>query len=69
MYDVHVCCSVPEECPQEIADLIEQCCQPEPHLRPDAAQCAAVISEFLPPGYRTGISRAASSRTSGAFHS
>ena len=38
---------VPEECPQEIADLIASCTG-DAAERPDAQECAHVIAEFVP---------------------
>ena len=40
-------CSVGEEAPQEIVDLMERCMQLDPEDRPDAAQCIEVISKYL----------------------
>ena len=38
---------VPEECPQEIADLIASCTA-DAAERPDAQECAHVIAQFVP---------------------
>ena len=38
---------VPEECPQEIADLIQRC-QGDASQRPDAQECAQIIAQFVP---------------------
>ena len=40
-------CSVGEEAPQEIVDLMERCMQLDPEDRPDAAQCIEIISKYL----------------------
>ena len=48
---------VPEEAPQEVADLVARCIS-EPERRPTAEQCAEVISSFLP-----GVARKTSGRT------
>ena len=50
-------CRVPEEAPQEVADLVARCIS-EPERRPSAEQCAEVISSFLP-----GVARKTSGRT------
>ncbi|CAK0772056.1 hypothetical protein CVIRNUC_003924 [Coccomyxa viridis] len=50
---------VPEEAPQEIADLVLQCTG-EPEARPTAEQCAELIGSFLP---MSGVSRKSSGRT------
>lgn len=49
---------MPEEAPQEIADLVVRCTG-EPELRPTAEQCAELISSFLP----MGVARKSSGRT------
>lgn len=38
---------VPEECPQEIADLIASCTA-DAAERPDAQECAHIIAQFVP---------------------
>lgn len=40
-------CSVPDEAPQDIVDLMERCMQMDPEARPDAAECIAVVSNHL----------------------
>ena len=52
-------CRVPEEAPQEIADLVVRCTG-EPEARPTAEQCAEAIAGFLPMG---SVSRKSSGRT------
>jgi hypothetical protein len=54
--------SVPEECPAEVAALIERCCSPDPAQRPDAAECAAILAQFLPAasGAKSGVLRTSS---------
>jgi hypothetical protein len=44
---VPVACSVPDEAPQDIVDLMECCMQNDPEARPDAAECIAVVSNHL----------------------
>ena len=39
--------SVPEECPQEIADLIASCTA-DAAERPDAQECAHIIAQYVP---------------------
>jgi hypothetical protein len=41
---------VPEEAPQEVADLVARCTIAEPDARPDAAEVADVIQSFLRAG-------------------
>ena len=36
-------CRVPEECPQEIADLVQQCKAVDPRQRPSARQAFDII--------------------------
>jgi hypothetical protein len=40
-------CRVPDECPQEIADLLASCLLPEPADRPSAAQIVVALREDL----------------------
>lgn len=43
-------CRVPEEAPQEIADLVFQCTASEADARPEAHECAQVIARYLHDG-------------------
>ena len=52
---------VPEECPQEIADLIQRC-QGDASQRPDAQECAQIIAQFVP---SVGVRRLSSRSISG----
>ena len=36
---------VPEECPQAIADLVAQCMEPEPAVRPSARDLVALLTQ------------------------
>ncbi len=55
---------VPEECPQEVADLILRCNGPAAE-RPTAAQCANIMADYLPRTSK-GMGRALSSRAASA---
>ena len=58
-------CSVGEEAPQEIVDLMERCMQLDPEDRPDAAECIELISKYLRLGHAgSGKFRDAPMRTS-----
>ena len=35
---LHSCCRVPEECPEDVADLIAECLSETPLLRPSARE-------------------------------
>ena len=43
----YLLCSVGEEAPQEIVDLMERCMQLDPEDRPNAAECIEIISKYL----------------------
>lgn len=47
-------CRVPEEAPQEIADLVLQCTG-QPEQRPSAAECADIIRPHLLSATKSGI--------------
>ena len=54
---------VPEECPQEIADLIASCTA-DAAERPDAEECAHIIAQFVPSAdARRSASRSLSGRS------
>lgn len=40
-----LCRRVPEECPQEIADLIDSCLLTDPKLRPTAQEALDVLAK------------------------
>lgn len=46
---------VPEESPQEIADLIDQCLSEDPQARPTAQQLLQALSAHLPASRRHGM--------------
>ena len=39
-------CRVPEDCPQEVVDLINQCRHPEPAQRPSATDVVAILKRL-----------------------
>lgn len=46
-YTIKHLCRVPEEAPQEIADLVFRCTASEADTRPEAHECAGVIARYL----------------------
>ena len=54
---VFVHCRVPEEAPQEIADLVLRCTA-QPEHRPSAAECADIIRLHLLSAAKSGMAPA-----------
>lgn len=40
-------CRVPEECPQEVAELIDHCCASETKERPTALEVMRIVGRYL----------------------
>jgi serine/threonine protein kinase len=41
-------CRVPEECSQEVSDLIDACLQTDPHQRPTASEVLQLLQASCP---------------------